>query len=270
MFQNQKFMIVLDLDGTLLTSEKTISKKTKDVLTRLSREGHIVTMASGRPPRAILPYYDFLALDAPLIGYNGSIVLNPCEHKILFERRFSLPKVLSFLDAFPSSLFLNIEAEYGDEMFFLHPQEKYEDYFHREGMKCHYGELKDRLKEDLNAFLIEVKDPKDKVMMSRFAERYDDIGLRFWYDSDHVGEFYFYDVNKATAIRTLEKIYGIDRAHVICFGDADNDIEMIGTAGISFAMKNGSPELKEVADYVTPEDNDHDGIALALTEVLGL
>lgn len=270
MFQNQKFMIVLDLDGTLLTSDKKISRRTKDVLTRLSRQGHIVTMASGRPPRAILPFYDSLGLDAPLIGYNGSIILNPAEGKVLFERRFALSKVQEFLSAFPSSLFLNIEAEYGNEMFFLRPQEKYEDYFHREGMKCHYGELKDRLREDLNAFLIEVKDPKDRPLMSSFVERYDDIGLRFWYDSDHVGEFYFYDVNKATSIRTLERIYGIDRAHVICFGDADNDIEMIGTAGISFAMKNGSKELREVADYVTPQDNDHDGIAIALEEVLGL
>lgn len=270
MFHNQKFLIVLDLDGTLLTSEKTISPKTKEVLLRLSREGHVVTMASGRPPRAILPFYRMLGLSAPMVGYNGSIILLPDEEKVLFERRFSLPKVKAFLERFPSDLFLNVEAEYGNEMFFLRPQEKYEDYFHREGMNCHYGEMKDLLSEDLNAFLIEVKDPADRPAMSKFVERYDDVGLRFWYDSDHVGEFYFYDVNKATAIRELEKIYGVDRAHVICFGDADNDVEMIGTAGISFAMKNGSDELKKVADYVTPEDNDHDGIALALEGMLGL
>ena len=65
----------------------------------------------------------------------------------------------------------------------------------------------------------------------------------------------------------MEQVYAIDRAHVIAFGDADNDVEMLGKAGISFAMKNGSDKLKAIADFVTEEDNDHDGIYLSLRKI---
>ena len=65
----------------------------------------------------------------------------------------------------------------------------------------------------------------------------------------------------------LEKMYDIDRAHVICFGDALNDLQMIRMAGISFAMKNGVSELKQAATFITPYDNDHEGIYYALKDL---
>lgn len=269
MYSNQKFLIVLDLDGTLLTSDKHISPKTKACLTRLSMEGHVVAMASGRPPRAIRPFYDELGLDAPMVGYNGAIIVNPHENKTLFEKRFPLSDIQRFLDQFPLSMFNNIEAEYGNEMFFLEKEHEYEDYFHVEGMDRHYGPFRDTLREDVNAFIIDVKEPDDRAKIDEAFVPGKDMGLRFWYDSEHIGEFCFYNVNKATAIQSLQKAYDIDRAHVIAFGDADNDVEMLGHAGISFAMKNGSEHLRKVATYVTPEDNDHDGIAAALERIFG-
>lgn len=267
MFSNQKFLIVLDLDGTLLSSEKKILPKTKEYLRYLSRLGHIVTMASGRPPRAILPYYRELDLDAPLIGYNGSLILNPHEGKLIFEKRFRKADVLDFLDSFPLSLFDNLEAEYGDKMFFLKDEKTYVDYFHKEDMDVHYGPFRDLIKEDCNSFLVSLKDIRDAKKIADKCQQYEDVGMRFWYDSENIGEFYHYDTNKSTAIQYLEKVYDIDRAHVIAFGDADNDVEMLGKAGISFAMRNGSDQLKKIADFVTDEDNDHEGIYESLRKI---
>ena len=267
MFSNQKFLIVLDLDGTLLNSGKTVTPKTAEYLRHLQAEGHIVTMASGRPPRAILPYYRLLDLHAPLIGYNGSIILNPHEERILFEKRFRKSAVLDFLDAFPLSMFSNMEAEYGDRMFFLKDDSTYVDYFHKEEMNVTYGPFRDLIEEDCNSFLVALKDEEDQRKIEEKCKDYEDIGMRFWYDSEHIGEFYHYAVNKSTAIQYLEQVYAIDRAHVIAFGDADNDVEMLGKAGISFAMKNGSDKLKAIADFVTEEDNDHDGIYLSLRKL---
>ena len=267
MFANQKFLIVLDLDGTLLSSEKKILEKTKDYLRYLSSQGHVVTMASGRPPRAILPYYRELDLDAPLIGYNGSIILNPHENRTIFEKRFPKECVLDFLDTFPLSLFNNLEAEYGRTMFFLRDDKAYVDYFHKEMMDVTYGPFRDKIKEDCNSFLVALKNPEDAKRISDKCQQYPDIGMRFWYDVENIGEFYHYSINKSTAIQYLEKVYDIDRAHVIAFGDADNDVEMLGMAGISFAMRNGSDQLKKVATFVTEADNDHDGIYLSLKKI---
>ena len=57
--------------------------------------------------------------------------------------------------------------------------------------------------------------------------------------------------------------FGLDRTEIMAFGDEDNDVEMIGFAGIGVAMGNGTGEAKEAADYVTASV-DEDGVRKAL------
>ena len=70
--------------------------------------------------------------------------------------------------------------------------------------------------------------------------------------------------NKASGISKLQSYYHIDRIHTIAFGDAENDVEMLSTAGVPYAMKNASPHLKQIVHNVTLEDNNHEGIYLTL------
>ena len=72
-----KKLIFIDLDGTLLNDSFELTPYTKDVLKRISEKGHLVVLASGRPPRAILPYYEELGLKTPFIAYNGTYVIDP-------------------------------------------------------------------------------------------------------------------------------------------------------------------------------------------------
>ena len=60
----------------------------------------------------------------------------------------------------------------------------------------------------------------------------------------------------------LDKL-GVKRDELIAFGDNYNDLTMIGYAGMGVAMANGEPEVKKIANYVCPS-NDEDGIAEAL------
>ena len=62
-----KHLICLDLDGTLLTDEKTITPYTKEVLTTLKQQGHELMISTGRPYRASVPYYKELKMDSQLI-----------------------------------------------------------------------------------------------------------------------------------------------------------------------------------------------------------
>lgn len=68
---SKRFLIALDLDGTLLKDDKTISERTKKVLDQVQKEGHIVMISTGRPYRASELYYKQLNLTTPIVNFNG-------------------------------------------------------------------------------------------------------------------------------------------------------------------------------------------------------
>ena len=73
----EKHLIALDLDGTLLKNDKTISHKTKHVIQKAREAGHVVMIATGRPFRSSEMYYRELQLDTPIVNFNGAFVHHP-------------------------------------------------------------------------------------------------------------------------------------------------------------------------------------------------
>ena len=59
----------------------------------------------------------------------------------------------------------------------------------------------------------------------------------------------------------LIKYLGISKDNTMCFGDSLNDLSMFKVCNYRVAMKNASLDIKKVANYVTDEDNNHDGVA---------
>jgi HAD superfamily hydrolase (TIGR01484 family) len=76
-----KILVVSDLDGTLLKSNNTISQSTIDVIKKFTDRGNIFCIATGRPKRAAIKYYEQLKLNSLLINYNGSYITNPSNPK---------------------------------------------------------------------------------------------------------------------------------------------------------------------------------------------
>ena len=73
----QRYLIAVDLDGTLLTDDKRISTYTKLTLQKLIELGHYVVIATGRSNRMSILYYDELGLKTPLINSNGAFIHHP-------------------------------------------------------------------------------------------------------------------------------------------------------------------------------------------------
>jgi hypothetical protein len=67
-------LLALDLDGTLLDHARRISPRTRDAVRRARDRGVTILLASARPPRSMLRFYQELDLDTPLIAYNGALV----------------------------------------------------------------------------------------------------------------------------------------------------------------------------------------------------
>jgi len=85
-------LLVLDVDGTLLDSEKKISKRTLAALLKVQQMGVRIVLASGRPTYGLMPIAKALELGnygGFILSYNGGQIINAQSGELLFERRIN-------------------------------------------------------------------------------------------------------------------------------------------------------------------------------------
>lgn len=264
---NNRKLIALDLDGTLLDSKKNISNKTKEYLKHLDSEGHVICLTSGRPPRSIKSHYNEIGLTGPFIGYNGDYVFNSITNSVTVFKM--MPKKF-FIDLF--NKFKNFDyfvAEDINHLYLETDKTIFDDFLNPHDINIEIGKVPDIFKGDICSCFFKCIDAKRRKDILDFVSKYDDIEMRYWYDLPEFGEFFPVSVSKQTGLELIQKEFNIKDEDTIAFGDGENDYEMLSFAHTSFAMKNGSDELKKYAKNETTYDNDHDGVYFELKKILG-
>ncbi|MDN7241494.1 Cof-type HAD-IIB family hydrolase [Planococcus sp. N028] len=264
-------LIVLDLDGTLLTDQKVISEKTKNTLGKASEAGHQIMIATGRPFRSSEVYYKELGLTTPIVNFNGAFVHHPTDANWgTFHTPISLDVVHEVVESMHDFDFYNIVAEVLDDVYVHYHDEKLMNIFQFGDPSITTGDLRNFLKADPTSLLIHA--PVEKVqqihdhLSSVHAEV---IDHRRWGAPWHVIEIVKSGLSKAVGIDRVSKSIGIPRENIIAFGDEDNDLEMLDYAGVGVAMGNAIEPLKNIANEITLSNNE-DGIAELLIDRLKL
>lgn len=264
----KRYLIALDLDGTLLADWQTITPLTKTYLTKLSEEGHTIVIATGRPFRSSERFYDELGLTTPIINYNGGLITN--KHDPSFAPyNVSIPKD-HVIDIYEKNkdIIKNAFGEVLDDIFLLEDTEEIRPLLHYfNGAKLTVGPFQDILKDDPNGFLIVCHEGLAPQLEQYIADTFEgQVLARNW------GEFYNYVVelytpktSKGLGLQYVAEHLGFTRDQVIAFGDAHNDIEMLQYAGLGVAMSNAQDVLKEHADDVTTYRHTEDGLVHYLT-----
>lgn len=261
-------MIAVDMDGTLLNTEKVITPRTKKLLSKLSSQGHLVVLASGRPSRALYQYYDELKLNSPLVCYNGAFVFHPNDEN--FPRvEFEFPKeIVKDLYKKLKPFAENIMCE-NDTEIWINNEDKYlAKFFWYEGMNIHYGDLDQTL--DVNPMTMILQTNRENINEQAIRDiiaQYEMLGVRFWFGLSYF-EIFFKEVSKGSGLSQIANYYGIEKENIITFGDAENDLDMFAISGISVAMINGGPDIIKNAHRVSVQDNDNDGIYHTLKQIL--
>lgn len=88
-------MIAIDLDGTLLKSDGTISDYSIAIIKKIQKQGHFIIITTGRPYRMAVEYYKILGLKTPMINFNGSLTHIP-EKKWAGEQRARIDRKYLF------------------------------------------------------------------------------------------------------------------------------------------------------------------------------
>ncbi|MCA1056761.1 Cof-type HAD-IIB family hydrolase [Rossellomorea aquimaris] len=261
MNSHEKHLIVLDLDGTLLTDEKKISTSTLHTLTQARRQGHEVMIATGRPFRASEIYYKQMNLVTPIVNFNGALVHHPGDKNWeAIHSPMDLEVSKKIIEACHDFPFRNIIAEVKDDVYLHYHDEKLIDVFMMGEPSISTGDIRDFLSEDPTSMLIHAEEKDVKEIRAHLDKVHAEvIDHRRWAAPWHVIEIVKSGLNKAVGIEKVASHLNIPQERIIAFGDEDNDLEMLQYAGTGVAMGNAITELKDIANEITLT-NEEDGI----------
>ncbi|MFC4024484.1 HAD family hydrolase [Oceanobacillus longus] len=269
---NKKHLIALDLDGTLLTDKKEISIRTKQTIRTAMAEGHVVVIATGRPHRASINYYNELEMTTPMVNFNGALIHHPKDRTWDFAMHTPMPikTAHTIIDACYELDVKNILAEVMDDIYLDNFNQEIIDIFQETQKDSPYiiGNLKDKLNEDPTSVLIHPKEEHIQQLRSHLNDYHAEIiEHRKWGAPWNIIEIIKKGMNKAVGLQKIADYYNIPKERVIAFGDEDNDLEMIDYAGVGVAMGNAISELKSISKHQTLT-NQEDGISIFLENYL--
>lgn len=265
--KNRK-LIVLDLDGTLLTSgDCLLLPQSELIMSQLIKEGHRVILTSGRPYRSMLPIYEKIGCHDPLIAYNGLQIENPSDPAFPVRRsHFKKEDIIDFYNAVKGVTTAFI-CESVHHYFSLGDCPYIDDYFSPKGMDLHYGEIDKIIDRDVLTCIIGCLPEHDEFVKAK-AEEIPGVGWRHW-RGVNFSELYRFNEDKANGLKLIREIMGFSKEDTIAIGDSDNDYEMLLEAGTAYCMKNCKSDLLREKFPQTQEDCHHDGAALELLRILG-
>ena len=264
-------LIGLDLDGTLLDGSKKITKRSQDALERAAQEGVYLEPITGRPHEGIPGFVPALPYFRYFISCNGAAIRDGKEGRMVRQR------LISPQDSHRLGLLLTqhrVPYEVLVDGIGYSEQWIYDFLIQRSPNNSflpRYIRETRRIVPSLEAFLAEGKGLEEILVMSGTKERQEELltqiqalaQLHIVFPAPSMMELTAKDVNKGEAMLSLAASLGIEREEVMAIGDSGNDLEMLRAAGLSVAMGNASPEVKEKAKFITAS-NEEDGVARAI------
>jgi Cof subfamily protein (haloacid dehalogenase superfamily) len=256
-------LVAVDLDGTLLDDSKRVSDQTAAALRCLPERGVKLVIASARPPRSVRHIYQSLGLDTWTINYNGALVWDERNQKVIFHRPMSPDVVRRMIDAARDMYEeVLVSCEVLDRWY----TDRFDDTFTTETGKLFKPDVVcpiEQMTEQPVTKLLLLGEPRIILRLEELlAEAFADYVSVLRSDPELL-QIMDSRVSKATALKLVARHYGVGTEEIMAIGDAPNDLGMLQLAGTAIAMDNAHPLIKDVADWTAPSNNDH-GVCAAL------
>ncbi len=265
-------VLVLDVDGTLTGSDRTISEKTKESIVKAQERGKKIAIASGRSVSGIRKMAAAISLEkfgGYVIAYNGAMVVNCKTGESVYNQAIPQEIIKPVYDsAKEADVRIAVYNDATKELFTGNGTNEYLSQ-HASMSEVTLRETNDFVKEisfTVNKLVLSGEPEQMSIVEKAMAQRFSDrlIVLR---TDPHFVELLPKYTDKGTAVEKLVKYLDIPRTKVICVGDSFNDMPMLKYAGLGVAMGNAQTELKEMADFVT-DSNDDDGIVKVIDKFM--
>ena len=257
-------LLVLDVDGTLLTSDHQLTARTRQTLVKAQQAGITLVLSSGRPPHGLLPVareLDLPTYGGYIIAYNGSQIIDARTGEVMFERRVN-PEVLPYLEKKARKNHFAIFTYDGDRLITDPPDNPHIQAEARlNGLQIvHEPEFSIAVDFQPGKVVLVSDDEPALITLTELWKRRLNGTLEAHRSEDYFLEILPYGVDKSAALSVLLDHLKIDPSHVAAFGDGVRDVGVLQMAALGVAMANARQSVKACADSVTASCDD-DGVA---------
>ena len=259
-------LVVSDVDGTLLTKNKTLTDGAMDAVRRLHQIGIGFTITSSRPTIGMRFLIEPLQIMLPVGAFNGSCIVDPQMNPI---EQHTIPapatqRALELLNEFGTDIWL-----FTNDLWLAHDDSGQYVALERRAIRAD-----PTIVTDFTPYLAsacKIVGASDDAALLRACEiaMQDALGTQA---TAVRSQSYYLDVtppgcNKGTFVRSMARRLNIPTEAVATIGDMQNDLAMFRTSGVSFAMGNATDDVKKAATHVTAS-NEEEGFAKAIEVIL--
>lgn len=263
-------LVAMDMDGTLLREDKSISDRTKKAIQEARDKGVTVVLATGRPIEGVSRYLeelDMLTEKDYVLSYNGALV-QKTKNKEAINKVALNGADLHYLKNLSDELGVNIHAFWEKKGLITPKSSKYTEVEAQiNNIEIHEMNIDSIVDDEVMIKIMmidepEILGPAIEKLPKEVYEKYTVVR-----STPYFLEFLNKDANKGLGVELLAKHLGIKREEIITLGDAGNDVHMIEYAGLGVAMGNSFDELKKIAEYIT-DTNENDGVAKVIEKFI--
>lgn len=255
--------VAIDLDDTLLSNDLSIHPRNLQALKSAKEKGVHVVLCSGRESASMLKIIEKMDVfdeQDYYISYNGAVVKQITgqtvwQDKIEGENLKKLIEIGRKHGVIVQCYCDSLVVETNDPRV-----NQYEANTGIEGRRIDdLTALPYSIKMLFNSLNHQVLEELKQQLEATLGEEY-----HYFFSKPEYLEVLYKTSNKGLAVEHLTNHLGIVAEEVISIGDSFNDSYMIEFAGLGVAMQNANPKVKEIADYVTENNNNQAGVAEVL------
>jgi Cof subfamily protein (haloacid dehalogenase superfamily) len=257
-------LAAIDLDGTLLRSDGTISQRSRTAIRAVRDAGIVVVIVTARGPGSIVELAQDAGIDGSAICSNGGLIVDLASGAVVRERLLETEMAMRLVHGLRERL-PGIVFAVEHEAFAHEPDFSAWGWEPPAGTRV--GDAVDLLGDPATKLILLHADHEVEVVAA-VARELAGTDATVVQSGGEAVEVTAVGVNKAAGLAEVAAGHGIDAAEVIAFGDYPNDVPMLAWAGRGVAVANAHAEVLAIADEVTAS-NDDDGVAIVLEQLVG-
>ena len=261
-------LIAIDLDGTLLHDDMTISAYSKEIIQKALAKGYRVVVATGRMWDSAKAKVALLGLgNVPVICYTGAWIMMSETDEVVMQDGIAPTLAGNILKAGKAQGW-TATAFWGNHIYMEKSdgtEAKYQKY--RTQKPIFLGEDFYEPKERVTRIVFTDPTQEGRDRIRAFMENHFGEEITVVYPGDDFVDIHKKGIHKAAALSYLAKKEGFAPEEVLAFGNTENDVSMLRWAGLSYAVANADDVAKEAADRLCPS-NEADGVAKTIESLL--